>query len=178
MNPVLHRLPLRPRRSGFSLLELSTAMSLMLILGSSLVVMLQQHVTFMNLAQRQSFLASEAPKIGNLIGRIFNQADHYFIYATHDDALAGAAPVLAGGRAVRLFFRSADQTTESRVISAQPVTGGVALRFHHNLPAGGTFAWDISSLLQDATFAADQGILTLTLFGPNGEQITYGGGAR
>ena len=62
--------PRRTRRAGFTLMELSTAMGLMLILGSSLVVMLQQHVTLMSLAQRQSFLADEAPKIGNLIGRM------------------------------------------------------------------------------------------------------------
>ncbi len=170
--------PGRSRSAGFTLMELSTAMGLMLILGSSLVAMLQQHVTFMNLAQRQSFLASEAPKIGNLVGRIFSQADHYLVYETHDAAVAGAVPVLAGGRAVRLFFRAADQSTEIRIISAQAIAGGVDLRFHHTLADGSQTSWSISDRLSDATFAANQGILTVSLFGPNGEQITYGGGAR
>lgn len=170
--------PRRTRRAGFTLMELSTAMGLMLILGSSLVVMLQQHVTLMSLAQRQSFLADEAPKIGNLIGRIFSQADHYLVYETHDAAVAGAAPVLAGGRAVRLLFRAADQTTQTRIISTQAIAGGVDLRFFHTLADGSQTSWSICDRLSDATFAADQGILTVTLSGPNGEQITYGGGAQ
>ncbi len=170
--------PCRTRRAGFTLMEVSTAMGLMLILGSSLVVMLQQHVTLMSLAQRQSFLSDEAPKIGNLIGRILSQADHYLVYQTHDAAVAGTAPVLAGGRAVRLFFRAADQTTQVRIVSAQAVAGGVDLRFHHTLADGSQTSWSICNRLGDATFAADQGILTVTLSGPNGEQITYGGGAQ
>ncbi len=168
----------RARRAGFTLLELSTAMGLMLILGSSLVAMLQQHVTFMGLAQRQSFLADEAPKIGNLVGRIFGQADHFLVYDTHDAAVAGATPVLAGGRAVRLYFRAADQSTEIRIVSVQPLASGVDLRFHHTQADGSQVSWSICDRLSDATFAADQGILTITLNGPNGEEITYGGGAR
>jgi type II secretory pathway component PulJ len=176
MKPVVQ--PRRPRPAGFTLLELSTAMGLMLILGSSLVVMLQQHVTFMGLAQRQSFLADEAPKVGNLVGRIFSQADHYLIYETHDAAVAGATPVLAGGRAVRLFFRAADQTTQMRIISVQSAAGEADLRFYYPMADGSLNSWSICDRLADATFAADQGILTITLAGPNGEQITYGGGVR
>ena len=168
----------RRMADGYTLMEVSTAMALMLILGTSLVVMLQQHVTFMRLAQRQSFLSSEAPKIGNLVARIVAQADHYLVYPTHDAAVAGNAPVTAGGRAVRLFFRGADQSTETRILSVQSVTNGADLRFHHTLADGGMTSWSVSDRLADATFASDQGILPVTLAGPNGEIITYGGGAR
>lgn len=168
----------RSRRAAFTLLEVSTAMGLMLVLGSSLVVMLQQHVTFMGLAQRQSFLADEAPKIGNVVGRIFSQVDHFMVHDTHDAAVAGGTPVLAGGRAVRLFFRAADQSTEIRIVSVQPLAEGVDLRFYHTQADGTLASWSISDRLNDASFAVDQGILTITLSGPNGEIITYGGSAR
>ncbi|HCN27452.1 MAG TPA: hypothetical protein DIT64_01410 [Verrucomicrobiales bacterium] len=168
----------RARRSGFTLVEVSTAMGLMLVLGSSMVVMIQQHVTFMRFVQQQNFLAEEAPRTGRLIGRLFDQADHYLIYDDLDAALAGAPPVIFDGRAARLFFKSAAQTVESRVIYVESGGSSALLRFHHTHPDGSDASWTISDRIQDATFAADQGILTLTLHGPSGEEITYGGGAR
>lgn len=166
------------RGAGFTLMEVSAAMGLLLILGSSMVVMVQQHVTFMRFAERQSFLADEAPKTGNLVGRLFSQADHFLVYETLADARSGAAPLLAGGRAARLYFKSAAQTVEVRILAVEQENGRAVLRFHHTLPDGGDASWAICDRLQDATFSAEEGILTLTLFGPNGEEITYGGGAR
>lgn len=166
------------RRSGFTLIEMSTAMSVMLVLAVALVVLMQQHVQFMEMFRRQSFLTAEAPKIGDMLGRIFNNADHYFVYATKDDALAAGQPVLTGGRAVRLFFKPPNQQTQERVIAVETTSNTTALRFYSWQTDGTLTSWTISDRIAGADFRADEGILSVTLDGPNGEQVTYSGGAR
>lgn len=154
------------------------AISISLVLAVVLVVMLQQHLSFMALAQKQSFLADEAPKIGNLLGRILNQTDSYFVYADRDSALAGATPVLTNGLAVRLLFKSAAQETIERLIAVEPLDGTAALQFYATQDDGSLSSWTICDQLQGASFRADEGILNITLVGPNGEEVTYSGGAR
>lgn len=168
----------RRRRAGFSLLEVSVAMSLLIVLGVALVTMIQQHTMFIKLFRQQAFLATEAPQIGNLLGRILNQADHYFVYATKDDALAGGAPVLTTGHALRLFFKTPTQEIVERLIVVEDTASGKALNFLGWRSDGTQTSWTISSKIQDAEFLSDQGILNMTLEGPNGEVVTYGGGAR
>ncbi len=172
----LHRT--RLNRRGFTLMEVSTAMGLMVMLSGALVVMLQQHLSFMGMAQRQSFLAQEAPQIGNILGRIFQQADHFFIYTSRESALNGGTPVIENGSVVRLFFKTAVQTTQERLIAAETGSNGTSLRFYTPQPDGTETSWLICQGLQGATFNANEGILTVTLTGPNGEEITYCGGAR
>jgi hypothetical protein len=169
------RQPRAPR--GFTLLETSMAIGLMMVLGGAMVVMLQQHLTFLGITSRQAFLTREAPQIGNVLGRIFQQADHYFIYESAESALAGGPPVLTGG-AVRLFFKTAAQTVQERLIAAAPAARSTGLRCITPLADGAESSWWICDGLQGATFSASQGILTATLAGPNGEEITYSGGAR
>ena len=67
------------RRLGFTLLETSLGVFVTMALGTVLILMLQQHITFMGWMQKQSFLTTEAPQIGNLVGRIFGAADSYFV---------------------------------------------------------------------------------------------------
>lgn len=163
---------------GFTLIEISTAMGLMVMLSGALVVMVQQHLSFMAMARRQTFLTQEAPQIGNILGRIFQHADHFFIYPSHASAIGGGSPVIQNGSAVRLFFKTAVQTTQERLIAAETDTRGTSLRFYTPQPDGTETSWLICQGLQGATFNASEGILTVTLTGPNGEEITYCGGAR
>lgn len=166
------------RRCGFTLLEISTALGLMVTLSAALIMMLQQHLSFMEMARRQSFLTQEAPKIGSILGRIFQQADHYFIYENLEAVGLGAEPLLVDGGAVRLFFKTAAQTTEERIIAAAQEAAGTSLRFYTRQADGSTTSWLICQGLQAATFRADGGILEATLTGPNGEEISYCGGGR
>lgn len=166
------------RRAGFTLLEVSTAMGVILVLSVVLLVMLHQHAQFMELFRRQSFLAGEAPQIGNLLGRILHEADHCFVYADKDEALASGQPILTPGQAVKLFFKTPNQETVERLIVAEDTAAGPALRFY-SWEADGTMAsWTISDRIGGAEFQSDQGILNMTLEGPNGERVTYGGGVR
>ena len=168
----------RHHSAGFTLLEVSTALGVMVVLSFALVIMLQQHLQFLDMFKKQSFLANEAPKIGNMLGRIINEADHYFVYATKTDALAGGLPVLTNGKAVMLYFKSPNPDIAQRLITVETTASGAGLYFY-TLQAGAVqSSWTISSRISDANFLSNQGILNVTLSGPNGELVTYGGGAR
>lgn len=154
-------------------------MSLMLVLAVALVTMLHQHGLFIQMFRQQSFLATEAPQIGNLLGRILNEADHYFVYATKNDALSGGVPILTPGHALRLYFKTPTQEVEERIIAVEDITGGgKALKFYGWQSDGTETSWIITRSIADAEFLSDQGILNMTLKGPNGEEVTFGGGAR
>ena len=165
-------------RAGFSLLEASVAMGVMLGTAVTMVTMVQQHLTMVQMATKQSFLSREAPQIGDLLGRIFNQADHYFVYASRASAVAGDAPVLSDGQAVRLFFKTAAQETLERMISLETTATGKELRFYTPQANGTSTSWLVCNQIQGANFRNDGGILSVTLQGPNGEEVTYSGGAR
>mgnify|MGYP006949120957 CR=1 FL=1 len=153
-------------------------MAVMMVVATALVAMMQQHVTFLQMCQQQVFLTSEAPKIGNLLNRILNNADHYFVYATKEDALGNGLPTLTSGSAVKLFFKSAAQTTETRVLSVEPTPAGASLRFYTPQSTSPETSWTVTSKIRSASFQNADGILSLTLLGPNREQVTYYGGAR
>lgn len=168
----------RSAQRGFTLLEMSSAMAVLLILSTAILAMMQQHVLLMQLCQRQAFLTSEAPKIGNLLTRLLNGADHYFVYSSKDAALGTGTPTLASGAAVKLFFKSAAQTTETRVLAVEAGSSGAALKLYNPQSNGGATSWTVSGKIASAEFLSADGILGVTLHGPNGEQITYSGGAR
>lgn len=168
----------RGAQAGFTLLEMSTAIGIMVVLALALIVMLQQHVRFMELFRGQTFLSAEAPKIGNLLGRIFNKSDHFFVYESKDAALAEGTPVLGSGQAVRLFFKSATQETTAGVVAVESTEDGASIRYYGLQPDGTWNSWTISDRIASASLASELGILSMTLDGPNGEQVTYSGGAR
>jgi hypothetical protein len=166
------------RNAGFSLLESSAAIGVLLTLGVVLLMMLQQHIFFVSMFKKQTFLSSEAPAIGNLVGRILNEVDHYFVYATKDAALGTGTPIMTPGRAVRLFFKTPNQGIEERLIAVESTASGNALKFYGWQADGTATSWTISDKIADAEFLSTQGILNMTLEGPNGEEVTYGGGAQ
>jgi hypothetical protein len=159
-------------------MELSVAMSILLGLATVMVVMLQQHLTMVRMATQQAFLSHEAPKIGDLLGRILNQTDHYFVYESRASAAAGNPPVLTNGTAVRLFFKTATEGTMERMLSFETTASGPQLRFFVPKADGSLTSWLVSNQLAGTTFSADQGVLSVTLQGPDGEEITYSGGGR
>lgn len=166
------------RRGGFTLLETSMGVSITLALSMALIAMLQQHITLMGWLQKQSFLTTEAPQIGNLVGRIFGSADHYFVYSSRDAANAGSAPVLANGGAVRLFSQAANGEITELWVTAETVGGNKVLRCYSKLPNGTENSWTVCEGLGNATFHCNTGVLGVTIDGPNQEQVTYYGGSR
>lgn len=178
MTAVIPRFSASRGRGGFTLVETSLAMGLMVALAVALTGMLQQHVTFLSLAKTQSFLTREAPAAGDVMSRIMGKADHFFVYASREAALGGASPVLAGGGAARLFFLTATQEFVERWITAEDVSGTVALKCHITRADGTESSWTICQGLESASFSVADGILSVTVGGPHGEEITFSGGAQ
>lgn len=165
------------RRAGFTLLETTMGISVTLGLSMVMFTILQQHITFTGWIQQQSFLTTEAPQIGNLVGRIFGAADHYFIYSNRTAALGGAAPVLTGGEAVRLYVESVNGDTTEIWITVETVGTERVLRCYSE-PNGVPQSWTVADGLGNASFDCSTGVLGVKLTGPNGEEISYYGGSR
>jgi hypothetical protein len=153
--------------------------SITLALSVALIALLQQHITLMGWLQKQSFLTTEAPQIGNLVGRIFGSADHYFVYTSRDAAIGGgASPVLVDGGAVRLFSQAANGEITELWVTVETVGGTKVLKCYSELPNGTQTEWTVCEGLGGATFHCNTGVLGVTLTGPNQEEFTYYGGSR
>lgn len=152
--------------------------SITLALSLALIAMLQQHITLMGWLQKQSFLTTDAPQIGNLVGRIFGSADHYFVYSSRDAAIGGANPILVDGGAVRLYSQAANGEITELWIAVETVGTSKVLRCYSDLPNGTKTSWIVCEGLGGASFHCNTGVLGVTLTGPSGEEITYYGGSR
>ena len=172
---------------GYTLLEMSLAMVLLIGLGLSLLLMLNTHVEFMNWSRRQSFVARELPKISNLLGRLLNQADHFFIYETAADLTNPEAAPSLNGSAVKLFFNAPDGglPKELHLVSLQ----NELFRELRVLDGQDGSSWTLAggsaatagldaTGLQAADFTLQEGLLRVTLHGPAGEEVYFYGGTR
>ncbi|WP_009958476.1 hypothetical protein [Verrucomicrobium spinosum] len=178
MTSLAPRSPAWRSTAGFSLLETSAAMGILLALALAMLAMLQQHIVFMNLARQQGFLTTDAPQVGNLVGRLFAKADHYFVYENRAGALAGAPAVLSNGKAARLFFEAANGETREQWITAETSGGSTSLVCRSRRADGSEFSWNICTGLAGANFRCDEGVLGVTLKGAGGEEISYYGGSQ
>jgi len=169
-----------PRTRGFTLVEFTIAMSMTLALASSLMILLQQHLTMFQMSLQNNFLVDDAPKIGSILNRILNQVDHYFVYGTKTDALNGANPVNTGGVAVRLFFRTPTGSFDQGIIVAEASGSKMLLNYYayKNGQWPTNASWTISSHVSGVQFANSTGILLAQLTGPMGEQVTYAGASQ
>lgn len=172
------RLPRVWRRKvsrGLSLMEVTLAMTMTMIIGTASVTMIAQEVSFMSLMRAFSFLRDEAPIVNSLVVRLFSQAESYRIYGSKSAAFSGGTSINTGGKAVWLSFRNPDGTTQQAVVAFEGTGANVALNYYHRTTSGWGSSpnWTITSRPSNVTFADDTGVLLITLTGPAGEQLTY-----
>jgi prepilin-type N-terminal cleavage/methylation domain-containing protein len=171
--------PSRKKQSGFTLIEMTLALALSLGISATVVAILRQQVSFARITANFQFLCQDAPQVNSLLSRILQKADSYSIYENRADAMSATAAVQTGGRALRLRFRNPDDTETHAVVAFESINGISRLNYYHR--ASGQTAWPtdpswvISSRPTLVDFANDTGILLITMTGPNGEQIIYGG---
>lgn len=164
------------RIGAFTLVEMSMVMLMLLLLSAVLLLMLQSHVNFMRIMGSYTFLRDDAPQVNNMLTGIFGKADSYRIYSSASNAKANTGSINIDGKAVRLSFRNPDGSYDEGIVAFEVVAGEAKLNFYSFDGAwGGTPNWTISQQASAVTFADDTGILLVTLTGPNGEQVTYGG---
>ena len=173
------RSPQRQRAGGFTLLEMTFALTMTLGIAAMLVGVLQQQVTFTSILVQFRFLREEAPNINTLMTTMINKADTLRIYGSTANAMAGTNAVQNNGKAIRISLRNPDGTT-SQAIIAHELQGGITrLNFYHLAQGQDLWptapSWTISSSPSLVNFSNSSGILLITMNGPDGEEITYAG---
>lgn len=164
-----------PRRSrGFSLIELSIAIAISLMVAGSGLALLNQHIAFARIMHSFEFLRTEAPQINSLVNQSTSRASSYRIFRNKQDALNGVRSVNTEGKAIRLIYRNPDSSVVNSVFAFEPVNGVNQLNFYHNEGSGwSTPDWSVTRTASDIVFADDSGILLMTIKGPASEEVTY-----
>lgn len=163
-------------RRGFTLVELSVAIMLGMAIGSMVLMLFNQHLTFLKIYQAQGFLSDEAPLINIYVNRIVGRADRFRLHASLNDALAGTNARLTDSPVVVMNFRQPDGTMKASILAFQDLGSGSAL-YCYTVPTSGAMGspWTVSNRPSNVSFAVDQGILRMTITGPAGERIIYSG---
>jgi len=161
---------------GFTLVEMTLVLAMLLVLSGALMMMLQSHVIFMRVLGSYAFLRDDAPQVNNMLTGIFGNADSYRVYGSLADAKGDTGAVNTGGQAVRLRFRNPNGTFEQGIVAFETIAGDNQLNFY-NFDGGWNASpnWTLSHQPAAVDFEDTTGILLVTLTGPNGEEVTYGG---
>ena len=164
-------------RRGMTLIELSIAMMLGLMLGALTLVLLNQQLTFLKIFSAQNFLADEAPIISMYVSRLVGKADRFRLHDNVANALAGTNPRLTASPVLVLNFRQPDGSMRATILSFENRGTGNAL-YYYVVPVTGVLGapqWAVTKSPSNVSFSIVQGVLRMTLTGRNSEQITYSG---
>ena len=168
-------------RRAFTLIELTLAMMLGMACAGMVLVLFNQQLAFLRLYQTQSFLTEEAPLISMHVSKLIGQADRFRLHDSVSDALANrnprGLPSDPPSPVVVLNFRQPDGGMRAGILSFEDLGTGPAL-YYYVVPATGVLGtpqWHISNKPANVSFALLNGVLRMTLTGPEDEQITYSG---
>jgi hypothetical protein len=167
---------LRSRR-GYTLVELSLAMTTGLVVATLLLALVNQQIAFLRIFNAQNFLTTEAPVINNYLARVIGSAEGYRLYESVADLVAGEDPVLADAPVIMLRFKEPDGSFRASVLSFENPGTGQGLYYRMVTRAGvlGAPDWALTKRPANVNFAVVQGILRVRITGPNGEEIVYSG---
>jgi prepilin-type N-terminal cleavage/methylation domain-containing protein len=162
---------------GFTLIELSVAMTMGLMTGAMVLALFNQQLTFLRIYRTQNFLAEEAPVISMYVSHLVGKADRFRLHDTVADALAGRNPRLTASPVLVMNFRQPDGTQRASILSFENYGAGQALCYYV-VPVSGVLGapqWAVTDKPADVQFVMEEGVLRMILTGPEGEQITYSG---
>jgi type II secretory pathway pseudopilin PulG len=167
----------KSRGRGYTLIELTLAMSVGIIISAIVMSLVNQQLAFLKIFRAQSFLVTEAPMMNNYVVKIIGNADSYQLYASVDDLVAGRAQVLENAPVIMLRFREPNGTFRASVLSFEnPGTGsGLYYRMVNSSGVLAAPSWVLSKRPTNVRFSIEQGILRMLVSGPNGEEVTYSG---
>ena len=172
-------------RRGLTLVEMTIAMLLGLLLAVMMLAVVNQQLAFLTIFRAQSFISEDAPFIGMHVGRLAGKADRFRLHASISDALSGTSPTLDASPVMMMKFRQPDGTTGSGILAFETVNGEGRLNYYVVPASGvlGTAQWYITKRVRVdparytkvSNFTVEQGVLRMTLVGPAAEEITYSG---
>ena len=164
-------------RHGFTLFELTLAIAGGLAVAAISLTLVNQQLAFMKIFGAQSFLTDEAPLINMHVGRMVGKAERFRLHASVADALTGSNPATSGAKVLVMNFRLPDGSMRASILSFEDRGSGNGL-YYYLVPLSGSLGapqWFVTKQPRNVTFAVENGILRMTLTGPNGEVITYSG---
>ncbi|RYD39966.1 MAG: hypothetical protein EOP85_15060, partial [Verrucomicrobiaceae bacterium] len=171
------RNPLRRFKRGLTLIELSIAIMMGMATGSMVLMLFNQQLVFLKLYKTQNFLSEEAPVISMYVSRLVGKADRFRLHDSVADALSGANPRLTASPVVVLNFREPDGKMRATILSFENRGTGMAL-YYYVVPVNGVLGepqWAVTKAPTNVAFTMEEGVLRMTLTGPNDEMITYSG---
>jgi hypothetical protein len=166
-----------PSRNGFTLVELTVAISMGMAVSAIILVMFNQQLAFLRFYRDQTFLTEEAPLVSMHVSKLVGKAERFRLHANVVEARAGFAPSYSASPVLVLNFRQPNGTVRASILSYEDRGAGKALYYYLESPDGSlvTPQWYLTKMPKDVSFSVQQGILRMTLTGPNNEQVTYSG---
>ena len=164
-------------RRGYTLIELSLAMGIGMMVASMGLLLFNQQMAFLRIFKAQDFLTREAPMINNYVVRVIGAAEDYRLFEDIEAMKDGDDPVMTGATVLVLRFRQSDGSMRASVLSFEDPGTGSGL-YYRVIPQNGVVAdpeWALSKQPSLVSFAVDQGILRMIVAGPNGEELVYSG---
>lgn len=165
------------RQRGFTLIELTLAISIGMAIATIAMTLFNQQLAFLRIFRVQEFLTEEAPIINLHVSKLVGKAERFRLHNSVAEALTGANPRSTASPVVVLNFRQPDGIVRAAILSFENLGTGSAL-YYYVVPANGPLGaplWYVSRKPRDVAFTVETGILRMTLTGPNGESITYSG---
>lgn len=176
----------RKFRRGFTLIELSVAISMGMFIGAMVLALFNQQLAFLKIYQKQSFLTEEAPMISMYVSRLIGKADRFTLHESVADAIAKTnASASSTPTVVRLYFRQVELNSASGVVASPRSTllsfedrgQGPAL-YYYIIPSTGVLGdpqWTVTRKPKNVIFTMENGVLRMKLTGPDDEEIIYSG---
>lgn len=164
-------------RNGFTLVELSVALMMGMMIGSMIIALFNQQLAFLNIYRTQNFLTEEAPVISSYVSKLVSRATRFRLHDSVDDALNGDNPRLTASPVLVLNFTQPDGEMRAAILSFEDTADGKAL-YYYVVPDVGEPVkpeWAVTESAESLDFSIEQGVLRMTIGGPAGERITYSG---
>jgi len=164
-------------RRGFTLVELTLAMAIGMVIGSIFLAMLNQQIAFLQIFRAQSFLNEEAPLVSSHVSKLLMNAERFRLHASLNEALAGQNATLAESPVLVLNYRQPDGTIRAGILSFEEGPQGEGL-YYYVVPADGVLVepeWAVTTRPTNVAFFVNSGVIRCRLTGPAGEEIIFSG---
>lgn len=164
-------------RKGFTLIEVSLALILGMTIGAMCLALFNQQMAFLRIYRAQNFLTEEAPVAAMHVSKLVGKAERFRLHTSVAEALAGTNPQTTASPVLVLNFRQPDGVVRAGILAFE-TRGSTTALYYYVVPLSGVLGtpqWYITRVPRNIVFTVEQGILRMTLTGPNSEVITYSG---
>ena len=146
ISPQLHS----KQNSGFTLLELTVAMIVGLMIVTISLTLFTQQLSIYKILRTQNFMIHEAPQINSMLNSIVSRANSLTVVDENQITLTYNNPGDNTATTADITFANGDLTYKSSVSE-----------------------WKISTQIQALAFVVDRGVLRTQITGPNDGEIKY-----